>query len=201
MKRIFRPAGTFAKAEGQPKTWKDRFAGLTGGKKKDKPSAKLEIDDATGETLIFPDLGDISEIVEGVTVTATDGDHVFTADNSVYTVTVLDGKVTLVIEDQTGTDDDGNPLSEETTAFVEAVVEEMDTNATFRAEALAAITTLTEGLAAANKTIATMRATMKHGGDGTDDGGDGGAGSGTPKTFKVGGKTVDISKINLNSKK
>lgn len=196
MNRNFRPAGTFAKAEGQQKTWKDRFAGLTGGRKKNKPNAKLEIDDATGETLVFPDIGDVSEILEGVTVTATNGPHVFTADSSTYTIEVLEGKVVSVVEDQTGTDDDGNPLSEETAAFVEAVVEAMQVNEDFRATAQTAIDTLTADLAAANETIATMRATMGHGGDGTN-----GEGAAAAKPIIINGKPVDISKINLNSKK
>lgn len=198
----FRKAGTFAKAEGQPKTWKERLAGLKGaGRAKAKPSAKLEIDDATGETLSFPDIGDVSEILEGVTVVATDGDHVFTADASTYTVTVLDGVVTKVIEDQTGDDPDAEAMNAETLEFIEAVAEAMEANEQFRATAQASIDRLTADLATANTTISAIRATMSHKAPKEGEG-DGGAGEGgVAAVLKINGKTIDLSKINLNSKK
>lgn len=200
MNRNFRKAGTFAKAEGQPKTWRERFAGLTGkGKAKAKPSAKLEIDDATGETMVFPDLGDVSEILEGVTVEAKDGPHVFTADSSTYTIEVLDGKVTSVIEDQTGDDPEAEAMSPETVEFIEAVAEAMEVNEQFRATAQAAIDKLTADLATANTTIATLKAGMSHKKpvEGGGDDPDGGVGKG----ITVNGKKIDLAKINFNSKK
>src|SRR6478736_10049455 len=96
MNMKFRKASMFAKAEGTP-SWRDRLAKMT-GKKKHQSTAKLEIDDANGETLIFPEIGDVSEIAKGVAVTATDGDHVFTADSTTYNVVVAGGKVTGVTE-------------------------------------------------------------------------------------------------------
>src|SRR6478735_4774337 len=96
MNKQIRTGSFFAKAEGAP-SWKDRLAKMT-GKAKPKATAKLEIDDANGETLVFPEIGDVSEIAEGVTVTAADGEHVFTADATTYTVVVTNGVVTSFTE-------------------------------------------------------------------------------------------------------
>ncbi len=197
MKKTIRTGGFFAKAEGAP-SWRDRLAKMR-GKAKPKPTAKLEIDDATGETLVFPEIGDISEIAKDVAVTATDGDHVFTADGKTYTVSVLEGKVTAVVEEVTEEEviEEANAMSEETVEFIEAVAQELEANETFRTTAQAAIDRLTTDLATAVSTINTLRATMSHGGDGTQGGGEG---AGATREFKVGGKKIDLSKINLNSK-
>lgn len=194
MNRNFKQGSFFAKAEGEPKSWKDRFAKLTGKKPAAKSAeAKLEIQDATGETLIFPEIGDVSEIVEKVKVTATDGDHVFTVDNSVYTVSVLAGEVTSVIEDQTGTDEDGEPLSEETMAFVEAVIEEQEVNATFREDAQRDIDDLRTKLATALGELSKLKGLMKHGDDGLE-------GEEEEKPLTIAGKKIDLKKINFNKK-
>jgi len=191
MKKTIRPGSFFARAEGAT-SWKDRLAKMT-GKAKPKATAKLEIDDANGEKLLFPEISDVSEIAEGVAVTATDGEHVFTSDTSTYTVTVAAGVITAVIE--TPLADPNAPaagaMSEETVAFVEAVAEAMEASETFQATARWQI----EELIASNKKLtndlATLRATMSHAkpkeGEGDDE----------PKTFKVAGRTIDLSKINI----
>jgi len=192
MKRPFKTGGFFAKADGAP-SWRDRLAKLRGaGKPKPKPTAKLEIDDANGETLIFPEIGDVSEIAEGVAVTATDGEHIFVADAITYTVTVAGGLITAVVETPVEDAPPADAMSAETAEFVEAVAFELETNEAFRTTAQASIDALTTGLATANATIATLKATMSHKapkeGEGDDD---------KPKSFKVAGKTIDLTKINL----
>lgn len=198
MKKTIRPGGFFAKAEGAP-SWKDRLAKmkLMGGGKP-KATAKLEIDDAvSGEKLIFPEIGDVSEIAEGVAVTATDGPHVFTADTTTYTVEVLAGKVVSVVETPTEEEEEeaAAEMSAETAEFVEAVAEALEVAGEFQATATAKFTKLESDLATALETIKTLKATMSHRtpkegeGDSDDDG--------KPKTFKVAGKSIDLSKINL----
>jgi len=181
----------FAKAEGASLGWRERLAKLRGSKAPRTATAKLEIDDAvSGEKLIFPEIGDVSEIAEGVAVTATDGPHVFTADTTTYTVEVLAGKVVSVVE--TPIEEAAAEMSAETAEFVEAVAEALEANETFQATAEGRITKLETDLATALGTISTLRATMSHGaaaeGEGTDD---------KPKPFRVAGKTIDLSKINL----
>jgi len=196
MKKTIRSGGFFAKAEGAP-TWRDRLAKMR-GKAKPKPTAKLEIDDATGETMVFPEIGDISEIAKDIAVTATDGDHVFTADGKTYTVSVLEGKVTAVAEAPTEDEviEEVSALNEETAEFIEAVAQELEVNETFRTTARGDIDTIIRELKEAREEIKTLKATMSHGGDGTQGGDDAGA----TRELKVGGKKIDLSKINLNSK-
>lgn len=186
MRKTIRPGGFFAKAEGAP-SWRDRLAKMT-GKAKPKSTAKLEIDDANGEKLIFPEIGDVSEIAEGVAVTATDGEHVFTSDTTTYNVTVAGGKVTAVTE--TPMDAPAAEMNAETAEFVEAVALGLEAAETFQATAETRIVALETQLATALETINTLRSTMSHAkpkeGEGSD-----------PKEFKIGGKKIDLSKINL----
>jgi len=192
MKKTIRPASFFARAEGVP-SWRDRAARLVGVKPR-QATAKLEIDDAvSGEKLIFPEIGDVSEIAEGVAVTATDGPHVFTADTTTYTVEVLGGKVVSVVETPIEDAPAAEAMSAETAEFVEAVAEAMEVAETFQVTATAKFTKLESDLATALETIKTLKATMSHKtpkeGEGDDDD--------KPKTFKVAGKSIDLSKINL----
>ena len=189
MKKTIRSGSFFAKAEGKL-GWKDRLAKMR-GKGAAKPTAKLEVDDANGEKLILPEIGDVSEIAEGVTVTATNGDHVFTADATTYTVTVLDGVITKVAEAPTAEEEAPSAMSDETVEFIEAVAQELETNEAFRVSAKASIDALTAGLATANATIAALKSTMSHGKAKE------GEGAGEPKGFTVGGKKIDLNKINL----
>jgi len=183
----------FAKAEGVSLGWRERLAKLKGSKAPRSATAKLEIDDAvSGEKLIFTEIGDVSEIAEGVAVTATDGTHVFTSDTTTYTVEVLAGKVVSVVETPIEGDPAAEAMSAETAEFVEAVAEALEVAGEFQATAEGRITKLETDLATALGTIATFRATMSHAapaeGEGTDP---------KPKTFKVAGKSIDLSKINL----
>ncbi len=57
--------------------------------------AELVIDDASGTTLTFPDISDISEIAEGVAIDAADGTYTIANDEDVMTVVVVAGVVTL----------------------------------------------------------------------------------------------------------
>ena len=191
MKIPFRKAATLSKAEGSKLGWRERLAALKGKGKQHRATAKLEIDDATGEKLIFPEIGDVSEIAEGVAIEATDGEHVFVADTTTYTVTVAGGKVTAVVETPTEEDPaDETEMNAETVAFVEAVAEALETGEAFQATATASIDKLTTDLATALAEIKTLKSTMSHGkakeGEAED-----------AKEFKVGGKKIDLSKINL----
>jgi len=184
MKKTIRKGGFFA-SMGSPKSWLERAAAIKakaqkGGKP--EPSALLKIDDANGETMEFPEIGDVSEIVEGVAVTAADGEHVFEADGKIYTVTVLGGAVTTVaVEDAT----------DSTEEFITAVVEELAANEEFKTTALQAIEDLKTELATAKTDFEKLKATLKHKGDGLE--------PDAPKatSVRVGGKTIDLSKINL----
>lgn len=85
MKKTTRQSSFFATLSGA-KNWAERLAAIKakaskGGK--GKPNAELKIDDANGETMDFPEIGDVSEIAEGVAVTATDGDHIFEVDGKI----------------------------------------------------------------------------------------------------------------------
>jgi len=195
MKKTIRTGGFFAKAEGVL-SWKDRAAKIL-GKTKPKPTAtaKLEIDDAvSGEKLVFSEIGDVSEIAEGVAVTATDGPHVFTADTTTYTVEVLAGKVVSVVEAAIENEEEAAAeMSAETAEFVEAVAEALEVAGEFQATAEERITKLETDLATALGTIKTLKATMSHKtpkeGESDDDG--------TPKPLRVNGRAIDLSKINL----
>lgn len=189
MKIPFRKASTLSKAEGSKLGWRERLAALKGKGKQHKATAKLEIDDATGEKLVFPEIGDVSEIAEGVAIEATDGEHVFVADTTTYTVTVAGGKVTAVVE-TVEEDPAETEMNAETVAFVEAVAEALETGEAFQTTAEARITKLEADLATALGTIGTLKSTMSHGkakeGEAEE-----------AKEFKIGGKKIDLSKINL----
>jgi len=153
-------------------------------------TAKLEIDDqATGEKLIFPEIGAVSEIAEGVAVTATDGTHVFEADGTVYTVEVLSGVVASVTEAPVASEDP--ELNEDTQAFVQAVAEELGVNETFRESAEARIKKLEDDYATAIGTIKDLKAKMSHKDDRDPDP------DKDKKVIKVGGKAINLDKINL----
>ena len=190
MKIPFRKASTLSKAEGSKLGWRERLAALKGKGKQHKATAKLEIDGATGEKLVFPEIGDVSEIAEGVAIEATDGEHVFVADTTTYTVTVAGGKVTAVVETIIEEAAAETEMNAETVAFVEAVAEALEAGETFQTTAEARITKLEADLATALGTIGTLKSTMSHGkakeGEAEE-----------AKEFKVGGKKIDLTKINL----
>lgn len=177
MNKRTKSAGFFALAN--VPGWKARLAkmGIV-PKAAQQATAKLEIDDANGETMVFPEIGDVSEIDEKTVVTATDGDHVFTVDSSIYTISVLNGEVTKVIEDQTGTE-----TEEEIAARVAAeaaakagvdtaifetfqeIANELEANAQFRTATAKQIADLSKENADLKKALADAKALMSHGGD------------------------------------
>jgi len=61
-----------------------------------KVTAELSIDDANGTTLTFPDISEISEINEGVSVDASDGTYTIANGDDALTIVVEAGKVTSI---------------------------------------------------------------------------------------------------------
>lgn len=193
MKKVVRTAGFFAKAEGAP-SWRDRLAKMKLGGAR-KPTAKLEIDDANGEKLVFPEIGDVSEIAEGVAVTATDGTHVFVADTTTYTVEVLAGSIVSVAETPTEADPPAaEAMSQETVEFIEAVAQALEAAEEFKATAEAKIEEQANLIATMQEDFKKFKATMGH----EDDKGDGaGADDDKKKKVSIGGKSIDLAKLNL----
>ena len=110
--------------------------------------AELVIDDASGTTLTFPDISDISEIAEGVAIDAADGTYTIANGEEVMTVVVVSGVVDSV--------SDGSGTIEEVAAELGAEVQEV----------LAAITDEVVALKAHNvKLVAELKdlkASLKH---------------------------------------
>ena len=85
--------------------------------------AELVIDDASGTTLTFPDISDISEIAEGVAIDAADGTYTIANGEEVMTVVVVAGVVTSVaIETPAAV---GGELDSEVAAVLEAISDEV----------------------------------------------------------------------------
>ena len=114
--------------------------------------AELVIDDASGTTLTFPDISDISEIAEGVAIDAADGTYTIANGEEVMTVVVVAGVVTSV--------------AIETPAAVAAVEGELGAEVQEVQEVLAAITDEVVALKAHNvKLVAELKdlkASLKH---------------------------------------
>ena len=91
-----------------------------------KVTAELSIDDANGTTLTFPDISEISEINEGVSVDASDGTYTIANGDDALTIVVEAGKVTSVsaeepiMEPEAAVDE-----TEEVTAELDAEVEKV----------------------------------------------------------------------------
>jgi hypothetical protein len=154
--------------------------------------AILEIDDANGETLIFPEIGDASEIAEDVAVTATDGAHVMTVDGRTFTVDILNGKVVAVTEDTPATEEEAAAeMSAETAEFVQAVAEALEEAAEFKATAEAKIAEQATTIATMLEDFKKFKATMGHSDDRAP------AGDDDKKQVVIGKKKIDFSKINL----
>jgi hypothetical protein len=80
--------------------------------------AELIIDDSNGTSLTFPEISDVSEIAEGVAVSAPDGTYVIADGDNAITIVVASGVITSV------TIDEPVAAAEETLdADVEAVLE------------------------------------------------------------------------------
>lgn len=192
MKKVVRPGGFFAKAEGAP-SWRDRLAKmkLVGTR---KPTAKLEIDDANGEKLIFPEIGDVSEIAEGVAVTAADGTHVFVADATTYTVEVAAGLIVSVVETPVEADPPAaEAMSPETAEFIGAVAEALEEHAEFKATAEATIAEQGRTIATMQEDFKKFKATMGHKGDKVDKTDE----DEPKKKVTINGKAIDFAKLNL----
>lgn len=90
--------------------------------------AELVIDDASGTTLTFPDISDISEIAEGVAIDAADGTYTIANGEDVMTVVVVAGVVTSVAIESpaavAAAADEGE-LGAEVAAVLEAISDEV----------------------------------------------------------------------------
>ena len=85
--------------------------------------AELVIDDASGTTLTFPDISDISEIAEGVAIDAADGTYTIANGDEVMAVVVVAGVVTSVaIETPEAVEGE---LDTEVAAVLEAISDEV----------------------------------------------------------------------------
>ena len=88
--------------------------------------AELVIDDASGTTLTFPDISDISEIAEGVAIDAADGTYTIANGEEVITVVVLAGVVTsAATETPEAVAAVGGELDTEVAAVLEAISDEV----------------------------------------------------------------------------
>ena len=88
--------------------------------------AELVIDDASGTTLTFPDISDISEIAEGVAIDAADGTYTIANGEEVMTVVVVAGAVTSVaVETPEAVAAVGGELDTEVAAVLEALSDEI----------------------------------------------------------------------------
>ena len=88
--------------------------------------AELVIDDASGTTLTFPDISDISEIAEGVAIDAADGTYTIANGDEVMTVVVVAGVVTSVaVETPEAVAAVGGELDSEVAAVLEAISDEV----------------------------------------------------------------------------
>jgi hypothetical protein len=192
MNKQIRKGAFFAKAEGAP-SWRDRLAKMKIVKAPRIAKAILEIDDANGETLIFPEIGDASEIAEDVAVTATDGAHVMTVDGRTFTVDILNGKVVAVTEDTPAAAEEeaDAEMNAETAEFVQAVAEALEEAAEFKATAEAKIAEQAETIATMQEDFKKFKATMGHSDDKAP------AGDDDKKQVVIGKKKIDFSKINL----
>ena len=87
--------------------------------------AELVIDDASGTTLTFPDISDISEIAEGVATDAADGTYTIANGEEVMTVVVLAGVVASVATEAVAAAAVGGELDSEVAAVLEAISDEV----------------------------------------------------------------------------
>jgi hypothetical protein len=188
MKHLVRKGAFFAKAEGAP-TWRDRLAKMKLGGADRKATAILEIDDANGETLIFPEIGDVSEIAMDVTVTATDGAHVVAVDGKTFTIDIMAGKVVSVIEEMPA--GPGAEMNAETAEFIGAVAEALGEHEEFKTSATALIEAQAQTIATMQEDFKKFKATMGHGSDEDEEQDE------TKKKIVIGKKSIDFAKINL----
>lgn len=65
-----------------------------------KVKAELVVDDVNGTSHTFPDITEISEIAEGVSISSPDGTYVIADGEDSYTIVVLAGVVTSIVKDE-----------------------------------------------------------------------------------------------------
>jgi hypothetical protein len=138
---------------------------------KKEPQAKLELQDVAGEPLVFSAIGDIAQVKEGVSVDATDGEHVLTIDEIVYTVSVASGKIASVVKKE----------EDQTAEFVETVVTAFNDLQSKFGLATAEITNLRQELT-------DLKANLSHKQEPTKPVNTG---------VNFGGKTFDVTKLNF----
>lgn len=138
---------------------------------KKEPQAKLELQDVVGEPLVFSTIGDIAQVKEGVPVDATDGEHVLTIDEIVYTVSVASGKIASVVKKE----------EDQTAEFVETVVTAFNDLQSKFGLATAEITNLRQELT-------DLKANLSHKQEPTKPVNTG---------VNFGGKTFDVTKLNF----
>lgn len=163
------------------KNWREALAAL-GIKptKKPAPTALFEVDTADGTKLSFPDINDITELQEGATTSAEDGEYTFQADGKTYKVVIAGGVVTSMEETEAEGGDPSIEMAEGLAEALQAFANE------FEAKDAEILELKTE--AAATKTaIENLKALMSHGSDET---------AGKPKDVVVGGRKIDLSKLN-----
>lgn len=163
------------------RNWKTALAAL-GIKPTKKPAvtALFEVDSADGTKLTFPDIADITELKAGVTTTAEDGEYAFPADGKTYKVVVKGGIVETVEEVAPEAGDPNMP--EGLVEALQAFADEFEAKDT----AIAELKTEAEAMKA---TIEGLKALMSHGKDDT-------AAKGSKETIVVGGRKIDLSKLN-----
>lgn len=172
------------------KNWKTALAAMGITPKNKAARMVFEIQDANGVNLVFPDANDITEIEVGSVVTAEDGEHVFTADGNTYSIVVLAGAVTeLEVEPtEVPTEPAPAPAPEATNVLSVATIEMLQAFADQFEESanmIAALQTKNEVL---EQSITDLKALMSH----SDD-----KGKDQPTNVVIGGKKIDLTKINL----
>ena len=173
------------------KNWKTALAAMGITPKHKAGKMVFEIQDANGVNLVFPDANDITEIAVGSAVTAEDGEHVFTADGNTYNISVVAGAVTeLEVEPievppaapaAPAAPAPTNVLSVETIAMLQAFADQFEESANM----IAALQTQNGVL---EQSITDLKALMSHDGD---------SGKDQPTNVFIGGKKIDLTKINL----
>lgn len=115
--------------------------------------AELIIDDSNGTSLTFPDISDVSEIVEGVAVTAPDDTYVIADGDRTLTIVVASNVVTTVTIDDPA--DVEAATEEETQQFLTALV---DDNVALKEE----VSTLTAKHTKLEADFVALKAALKH---------------------------------------
>jgi CO dehydrogenase/acetyl-CoA synthase delta subunit len=165
----------FIKMTQKKKEWNWRETLMSFGIVPKEAKMLFEIDDANGTKLIFPEANDITEIQEGTTVTADNGEYVFTDDAKTYKITVDSGKVSAIeITEEQPEEEQPIEMKEVLQSFADE----------FHAKDLQ-VKELESTVAEMKTEITQLKALMSHGKD--DE---------VKKTVTFGGKKIDFDKLN-----